>query len=229
VKTGSVFAQTTEEKLLIVARRSIMGGQSLERREVLRVISLAAAASQFSGFRRWTFACEHEPAGAGLVKAAPGPYQPHFFSPEEYATLERLTDLIIPSDQTPGAREAGVSEFIDFMVSSDPEIQYRFRYGLSWIDTHAQWLHGKTFRDLTPAQQTEILEHLAYKNKYRPREEDGQVFFKLVREYTVMGFYTSRIGLEELDYPGLKVFYDEMPGCPHLDDPEHKHLPPPQS
>jgi len=71
-----------------------------------------------------------------------------------------------------------------------------------------------------------MLEHLAYKDKYRPREEDGQAFFKLLREYTVMGFYTSRIGLEELDYPGLKMVYDEMPGCPHQDDPEHKHLPP---
>jgi hypothetical protein len=72
------------------------------------------------------------------------------------------------------------------------------------------------------------LEHLAYKDKYRPREEDGRDFFKLLRQYTVMGFYTSRIGLEELDYPGLKTVYEAMPGCPHLDDPEHRHLPPPQ-
>lgn len=205
-----------------------MGGQSLERREVLRVMSLAAAASQFPGFRRWAFACEHGPAGEGLAKSAPGTYQPQFFSPEEYATLERLTDLIIPSDRTPGAREAGVSEFIDFMVASDPEIQYRFRYGLSWIDTHAQWLHSKAFRDLTTEQQTQMLERLAYKDKHRPREDDGQAFFKLLREYTVMGFYTSRVGLEELDFPGLKMVYDEMPGCPHLDDPEHKHLAPPK-
>jgi gluconate 2-dehydrogenase gamma chain len=71
------------------------------------------------------------------------------------------------------------------------------------------------------------LEHLAYKDRNRPREEDGRAFFKLVREYTVMGFYTSRIGLEQLGYPGLQTVYDEMPGCPHLDDPEHRHLPPP--
>ena len=205
-----------------------MGGQSLERREVLRVISLAAAASQFQGFRRWAFACEHGHAGASLIQPAAGVYQPRFFSAEEYATLERLTDLIIPTDSTPGAREAGVSEFIDFMVSSDPDIQYRFRYGVSWINTHSQWLHGKAFCDLIPEQQIEMLEHLAYKDKYRPREEDGRAFFKLLREYTVMGFYTSRIGLEELDYPGLKTVYDEMPGCPHLDDPEHKRLPPPK-
>jgi len=201
-----------------------LGGQNLERREVLRVISLAAAASQFAGFHRWSFACGQ----AQPIRAAKTSYRPRFFSSDEYATLELLTDLIIPSDGSPGAREAGVSEFIDFMVASDPKIQYRFRYGLSWIDTHARWLHNKAFRELAAEQQTDILEHLAYKDQHRPREEDGQAFFKLVREYTVMGFYTSRIGLEELDYPGLKMVYDEMPGCPHLDDPEHKHLPPPK-
>jgi len=205
-----------------------MGGQSLERREVLRVMSLAAAASQFGGFDRWAFGCGHSQPASGLVKPPAGTYSRQFFSAEEFATLERLTELIIPNDGTPGAREAGVAEFIDFMVASDPDIQYRFRYGLSWIDTHARWLHSKPFRDLASEQQTEMLEHLAYKDKYRPCEEDGQAFFKLLREYTVMGFYTSRIGLEELDYPGLKMVYDEMPGCPHLDDPEHKHLPPPR-
>jgi len=201
-----------------------LGGQNLERREVLRVISLAAAASQFAGFHRWSFACGQ----AQPIRAAKTSYRPRFFSSDEYATLELLTDLIIPSDGSPGAREAGVSEFIDFMVASDPKIQYRFRYGLSWIDTHARWLHNKAFRELAAERQTDILEHLAYKDQHRPREEDGQAFFKLVREYTVMGFYTSRIGLEELDYPGLKMVYEEMPGCPHLDDPEHKHLPPPK-
>ena len=205
-----------------------MGGQNLERREVLRVMSLAAAAAQFPGFHRWSFAFGHtQPAAASPITQASS-YQPRFFSSEEFSSLELLTELIIPSDGSPGAREAGVAEFIDFMVSNDPEIQYRFRYGLSWIDTHSRWLHGRIFRELTLQQQNKILEHLAYRDQYRPREEDGQTFFRLLREYTVMGFYTSRTGLEELDFPGLKVVYDEMPGCPHLDDPEHKHLPPPR-
>jgi len=206
-----------------------MGGQGIERREVLRVTSLAAAASQFAGFDRWSFACGHGFAESALVKAPGTAYKPQFFSPEEYNALELLTELIIPNDGTPGAREAGVGEFIDFMVANDPKIQYRFRYGLAWIDSHAKWLHGKALRDLTLEQQNEMLEHLAYKHKYRTGEEDGRTFFKLLREYTVMGFYTSRIGLEELDYPGLKMVYDEMPGCPHLDDPEHKNLPPPKN
>ena len=204
-----------------------MGGQNLSRREVLRILSLAAAAGQFSGFERWSFACDRQAAHHGPVQAPRKSYAPQFFSSAEYALLERLTDLIIPGDGTPGAQEAGVSEFIDFMVSVDPEAQYRFRFGLAWIDTHARWLQGKPFLELPVGQQTGILERLAYKDKYQPREEDGRTFFKLVREYTVMGFYTSRIGLQQLSYPRLQTVYDEMPGCPHRDDPEHRHLPPP--
>ncbi|MCI0628131.1 MAG: gluconate 2-dehydrogenase subunit 3 family protein [Acidobacteria bacterium] len=208
-----------------------MGGQSTDRREVLRALSLAAAASQFSGFDRWAFASAKPHAGhagSAPAKSSTTRYQPQFFSAEEYASLERLTEMIIPSDGTPGAKEAGVSEFIDFMVASDPEIQYRFRYGLGWLDTHARWLFGAGFRDLSEKQQNEMLEHLAYAQRYRPREEDGRAFFRLLREYAVMGYYTSRIGLEQLDYPGLQLVYDEMPGCPHQGDPEHKHLPPPK-
>ncbi len=202
-----------------------MGGQNLHRREALRLLSLAAAASQFSGFSRWAFACGLHPSSP-LSLPSPGSYKPQFFTSEEFALLEHLTELIIPNDGTPGAREAGVCEFIDFMAANDPKIQFRFRFGLSWMDSHSRWLHGKSFRDLDPSLQTELLEHLAHKDKYRQHEEDGRAFFRLLREYTVMGFYTSRIGLEQLDYPGLKTMYETMPGCPHPDDPEHRHLPP---
>lgn len=198
-----------------------MAGQGMERREVLRVMALAAAASQFPGFHRWVFACGHEPPGGAQVR--PAQYTPQFFSAHEYSTVERLTEMIVPSDGTPGAREAGVSEFIDFMVWSDPGVQYNFRTGLTWLDAHSERLHSKPFGDLDANQQNEILEALAYKDRFRPGEEDGRAFFRQIREYTMMGFYTSRVGLEQLDCPALK-FYTESPACPHPNDPEHKHL-----
>jgi gluconate 2-dehydrogenase gamma chain len=49
----------------------------------------------------------------------------------------------------------------------------------------------------------------------------------LIRRYTVMGYFTSAIGLKELDFPGLK-FYTDSPACPHTNDPEHLHLPAPR-
>jgi hypothetical protein len=200
-----------------------MAGQSLERREVLRILAMASVAAQFPGFRRWAFACEHVRADSLQIKDAS--YSPMFFTAAEYATVERLTEMIIPSDGGAGAREAGVSEFVDFMVWSDPSLQYKFRFGLGWLDAHSERLHAKNFIGLGAEQQNEILRRLAYKKEFRDGEEDGRVFFGLMREYTVMGFYTSRVGLEELDYPGLK-FYSVSPSCPHVNDREHLHLPP---
>lgn len=203
-----------------------MAGQGMDRREVLRALALAAAASSFPGFSRWSFACgDHVNGDAPSPRAAN--YTPQFFSRHEYATIERVADLIIPSDDTPGAKEAGVAEFIDFMVAHDEIIQYSFRLGLTWLDAEAERLDGSRFLDLTDGKQTGMLEHLAYRNQYRPGEEDGRAFFKLAREYTMMGYYTSRAGLEELNFPGLRI-YAESPGCPHKSDPEHRHLPPPK-
>jgi gluconate 2-dehydrogenase gamma chain len=215
------------------------------------LLALASAAATFPGFRRWAFACDH------AIEADPSPragtYEPLFFTHEEYATVEHLSGLIIPSDGSPGAKEAGVAEFIDFMVANGADleesrpsraprnsaeavhakpwaygygIQNRFRYGLGWLDAHTRGLYGHLWRECSADQQTEVLDCLAYKKRYRPGEEDGQAFFRLVRTYAVAGFYTSKIGLEALDYPGLKVMWDRMPECPHKDDPAHARLRP---
>lgn len=198
-----------------------MAGQGLERREVLRVLALAAAASEFPGFSRWALACGH-----GGIDNSPKMerYTPQFFTAHEYATVERLSDMILPGNGSPGAADAGVSEFIDFMAANDPGIQYRFRYGLTWLDVRAAQLHGRPFLKLEAADQERLLDHLAYKEKFRAGEEEGRDFFNLIREYTMMGFYTSKAGLQELDYPGLRVSWPSTPKCHHPNDPEHKHL-----
>jgi gluconate 2-dehydrogenase gamma chain len=202
-----------------------MAGQGIERREILRVLATAAAAATFPGFSKWSFACGH--LGNAVTHIKPAEYQPLFFNAPEYALMERLTDIIIPSDATPGARDAGVSEFVDLMVSRDPNLQHNFRAGLAWLNTHSANAHGNPFVKIPFVQQAALLEPLAYKAKFHNGEEKGREFFQLLREYTVMGFYTSEIGLKELDFPGLK-FYDSSPSCPHKNDPEHRHLPPPQ-
>jgi gluconate 2-dehydrogenase gamma chain len=198
-----------------------MAGQGIERREMLRMLAMAAAVAPFPGFSRWSFGCGHLANGPQQIR--PAAYQPQFFSPAEYALVERISELIIPSDSTPGAKEAGVAEFVDFIVFSDPSIQYDFRTGLAWLNAHSERLAGKKLVDLAPERQIALLEPLAYKNKRRPAEEDGSRFFALIREYVVTGFYTTEIGFKELDNPALK-FYAESPACPHKDDREHQHL-----
>lgn len=198
-----------------------MAGQGIQRREILRILGTAAAIAQFPGFSKWTFACGH--VGNATLQIKPAVYQPQFFSTSEYALVEHLAEIIIPSDATPGAREAGVAEFIDFMVASDPDVQYSFRTGLTWLNAHSERRFGRRFVELTPEQQTSLLEPLAYKNKARPGEDEGRAFFLRLREYTLNGFYTSEIGYKELGSPALKM-YAESPECPHKDDPEHLHV-----
>ena len=198
-----------------------MAGQGVQRREVLRILGTAAVAAQFPGFSKWAFACGH--IGNARLQIKPAIYHPQFFTAWEYAMVERMADIIIPSDGTPGAKEAGVAEFIDFMVASDPEVQYGFRTGLTWLNVRSEEGAGKRFVELTPEQQTSLLEPLGFKDKARPGDETGRRFFRMMREYTLTGFYTSEIGFKALDNPALR-FYSESPECPHKGDPEHLHL-----
>jgi gluconate 2-dehydrogenase gamma chain len=198
-----------------------LAGQGIQRREMLRILRTAALAAQFPGFSNWGFACGH--VGNAALGIKPSIYHPLFFTAAEYSLVERLAEMIIPSDGTPGAKEAGVAEFIDFMVANDPDVQYSFRTGLTWLNAHSERLYGKRFLELATAQQIALLEPLGFKAKARASEGDGRDFFRLMREYTVMGFYTTRIGFQELDNPALK-FYAASPECPHKGDPEHRHL-----
>ena len=103
-----------------------MAGQAPSRRELLQAMTLAGLASTFSGFSRWSYALSeeahphnHQDAPAQIAHAA---YSPQFFTPSEYRTVEVLADLILPATEDsahkpqPGAKDAGVAEFIDFMV-----------------------------------------------------------------------------------------------------------------
>ena len=114
-----------------------MAGQDIHRREMLRAIGIATIASHFPGFVKWAYAGAHDHAGDEPAAARPKAYTPQFFSSEEFPCIERLTELIIPSDGTPGAREAGVAEFVDFMVAHDTEQQQPMRAGLAWLQEHS--------------------------------------------------------------------------------------------
>ena len=170
------------------------------------MLAQVAGISQFPGFSKWVFAGEHAAPPAAA-------YQPVFFSAAEFHTLDVLSEVIIPADETPGAHAAGVSEFIDFYVSHDAGLQFPFRTGIAWLNAFAAEKYGKSFVDLASSDQEKLLTNIT--------DEPGKQFFALARKYTVIGYYTSRIGLEELDYPGLRI-YSSSPECTHTANPEHK-------
>lgn len=204
-----------------------MANQGLDRRTVLEMLAKAAAASQFPGFNRWAFGAEPHQEESSHPQSQPRqPYQPIYYSPPQYQTIEILTDLIIPADETPGAKEAGVSEFIDFMAAhGEDNLRQPMLNGLAWLDATSKTTHGSAFARLLPEQQVALLKTVAYSGAGAPVDAEGQRFFKLIRRYTTMGYYTSHIGLKELDFPGLRL-YTQSPACPHTNDPEHLHLPP---
>lgn len=205
-----------------------MANQSPDRRQVLMLLAKVAAVGQFPGFSRWVYAAEHHHQD-DPVQPRPGAYTPQFFTPDEYKLVDQVSELIIPKDESPGAREAGVAEFIDFMVAHEfPDVQFRFRTGVGWLNAFAVENDGAEFCALAAARQEALLSRLALQSKQKPTEVQGQEFFKLIREYTVMGYYTSKPGMESLDMPGLKL-YSASPECPHKDDPEHRHLSAPTS
>src|SRR5438309_8465318 len=151
--------------------------------------------------------------------------------------------MIMPEDYTPGAGHAGVSEYLDLMVANrvtvsisrdvrstedaiaiGNEAQNRFIAGLDWINARCHSEFGGAFMDGSPEQQNSLMEELAYKAKFKPTTESGRAFFQMMRDYTVVGYYTTKIGLESIGYPGLRVVLPKMPGCAHPDDPEHANL-----
>ena len=219
-----------------------MGGQGVERRDVLRYLGIAGVAATFPGFSKWVFACPQE--HAALAPAArPDSYSPLFLTPEQYRMVDHLTELIIPEDDTPGAKQAGVAEFIDFMlanrvpvsgvreirstsdaIEAGTDAQARFVFGLDWMNARSQSEFARPFMQCTADQQHGLLEELAYKSRFTPTTEAGRAFFQMMRDYTVVGYYTTKIGLETLGYPGLQSVWPSMPGCSHPDDPEHVRL-----
>ena len=220
-----------------------MGGQATERRDILRYIGMAAVAGTFPGFSKWVFACPQEHPEAVVNSGSSAPYNPLFFSTEHFQLIEHIAEMIIPEDDTPGAKQAGVAEFIDFMVANrvpvtgsrdvratedaiemGNEAQAAFLLGIGWINAHSRSELGHPFMECTPEEQNRLLEELAYKEKFKPTTEVGRDFFRMMRDYTVVGYYTTKIGLESLGYPGLRTSWASMPGCSHPNDPEHAHL-----
>ena len=97
-----------------------------------------------------------------LAQAPAGqPYAPAFFTPAEYATLSKLTDVIIPATETPGATQAGVPEYIDRVVSLNKEHQPLIRAGLAWLEQQAKARFSREFQALGEVDHIAILQPLS--------------------------------------------------------------------
>ncbi|MEZ0539664.1 gluconate 2-dehydrogenase subunit 3 family protein [Fibrella arboris] len=126
-----------------------------------------------------------------------------FFTPAELKTVTILADIILPADAKSGsASQAGVPAFIEFMMKDQPANQTPMRGGLAWLDNQCRKRFGKPFSEAAKAQQIEMVDLIAYPQQTKPELSQGAAFFTLMRNYTMTGFYTSKMGIEDLGYMG---------------------------
>jgi gluconate 2-dehydrogenase gamma chain len=126
-----------------------------------------------------------------------------FFTAHEMATITVLADIIIPKDAKSGsASDAKVPEFIEFIVKDMPRRQVPMRGGLRWLDLQCLNRYNKTFVDAGSAQQIEMVTEIAYPQKAKPEMQQGVSFFNRMRDLTATGFFTTKMGIEDLGYVG---------------------------
>ncbi|HEX5154851.1 MAG TPA: gluconate 2-dehydrogenase subunit 3 family protein [Parafilimonas sp.] len=126
-----------------------------------------------------------------------------FFTTEELATITVLADIIIPKDEKSGsASDAGVPAFIDFIVQDMPDHQVPMRGGLRWLDITCLKRHEKSFIDCSKEQQLQLVDEIAYPTLAKPDMQQGVTFFNRMRSLTASGFFSSKIGMEDVGYVG---------------------------
>lgn len=126
-----------------------------------------------------------------------------FFTPNEMATIALLSDIIIPKDAISGsATEAKVPDFIEFIVKDMPSNQTPLRGGLRWLDMHCLKQYDKAFKDCDGKQQIAVVDEIAFPEKAKPEVKQGVAFFNLMRDLVATGFYTSEMGVKDIDYKG---------------------------
>lgn len=208
------------------------------RRRALKyfgLLSASAAGREFLGDwlpRGSTLMASPAPAAGGLVQEigpnpsladTESPYVPRFFKPDEFHTVEVLTEMILPTDDKPGAKEAKVANYIDFVVYSasefEPSLQKEWIEGLRLTDKLSEKQFGKPFLQLSPTQQEDLLTQMSVPEHDPNAEHPGFTFYSLLKGMTLEAFFTSKVGLVDfLDYKGL-AFLTSFPGCTH---PEHQ-------
>ena len=196
-----------------------MSTDGISRRDVLRTLAIGAAGgSVLQVIPLQAAEMAHQAVRKEKAAAPAGKYAPKYFTAKQYETLTSLCDTIIPKDErSGGAVEAGAPEFIDLLTSENPEFQNRLGGGLMWLDSYCLDHYGKLYMETTTEQRKEIIELIAYRKnaKANPELHQGVAFFAFLRNMTCDGFYTSKIGIEDLQYIG-NVTRSEWPGCPAL-------------
>jgi len=180
--------------------------EDTSRRELFRIIGSSIVLTAAGSGVLSPALAQHVHAEIAAVKSLSGGpnYVPKKFTPHNFLTLKKLGDIIIP-----GASDAGAAEFIDFLSSHNDELAAIFNGGFGWLDNYMQKTYGADFLNAAAAQQTELLDKLAYAKNRMPETAPGVHFWTWTRNMVVDAYYTSPAGVKDLGYMGngaMKVF-----------------------
>ena len=187
----------------------------LTRREALAALAALPFAAAFEP-------APHTPAGDLLAvadavaaeTAAGAAHELKFFTPHEWETVRVLVDLVIPRDERSGsATDAQVPEFMDFFIDAYPSMRLWMRGGLAWLDAETRSRFGKPFVEAAEAERTAILDDIAFPARARPEMSQGVAFFTRFRDFTASGFWSTRMGVDDLQYLGNRAI-PTWDGCP---------------
>jgi hypothetical protein len=194
----------------------------ITRRDLAFVAAKAFAAGSGAEFlASWLHASPAHSHDSGNPVAPPEPdrwtnYQPKFFSASAFSMLDQYTAILIPTDESPGAREAHVAPFIDFLVNAAaeyaPEMQTEWRTAMGW-------LAKANFEELSNEQQIALIRQSSAPERDRTISHEGYPTYRLMKNAAIRAYYTSRAGLVDgLEYKGL-AYLTQFPACAH---PEHR-------
>ena len=195
------------------------------RRDFLALLSYALAApgaSQF--FSAWVQASGPRRSQHTVrLDAPPEPpllrnYEPKFFDAADFEALQAFTEILIPTDDTPGAREARCAHFIDFVLQAStehaPQTQKQWRQAMAA-------LRDAGFHTADAPARAALVEQMSRPERKKGASHPAYFAYRLIKQQNTFAFYTSRAGIiEALDYRG-NSFSVEFPACNH---PEHQTL-----
>jgi gluconate 2-dehydrogenase gamma chain len=188
--------------------------KEMNRREAVQLMSVlpiaaALGLSKVDHAKAWQLVDDaRELAAEGIA------FAPKYFTPAEFRTVGILADVIIPRDDRSGsATDAGVPEFMDFIMIDKPGNQQWMRAGLAWIDAQSATRFGKPFAGASASQREQILNDIAWPARAAATLSDGVSFFNRFRDLTSSGFWSSKMGVKDLRYIG-NTFNPNWNGCP---------------
>lgn len=193
-----------------------MPSNPVTRRDILKTLAVGACGSVLQVIPLQAAEHIHQMVKREKASTPAGSYRPKFFSAPQYATLSALCDAIIPADDhSGGAVKAGAPEFIDLLTSENKEYQLTLGGGLMWLDGYCVDQYANPFLACSPTQQKATLDLIAYRRNAttNPALSSGIEFFAFLRRLTSDGFYSSEIGIADLQYIG-NTYVHEFKGCP---------------